>query len=170
MKRIAFLLCLAFAAPAFAQALPAKDAAERTGPPPEFTSNATKPLLDENDHPIPDTQANLDGTVCWVMVTQPSPTGPMQTADYTHCPTMTVGRFLARTLGTRTEDDKNMTLDEGWSRGALANRLRAPNATAIALTDEERVLIKRMIARWSPALIPQAMQTFWPGQAPPPVK
>jgi hypothetical protein len=152
------LLCLA--APAYAQSLPAKDAAERTGPPPQPTYDMTTPLVDETGQPIRDTSPNQDGSVCWINLSQPSPSGPVPTADYTPCPIMTIGKFLARTLGGKMKDDENISFEEEITRGDLARRLRV--AKTVTFTDGERNLLRKMVQRWTPAVAIQAKDILWP--------
>jgi hypothetical protein len=75
--------------------------------------------------------------------------------------TFTLGSAAVRALVIPYEDERNLSADEKFKRGELANRIHAATvgATALALKAEEVALVKKLIGK---AYAPLIVFRAWP--------
>jgi hypothetical protein len=114
--------------------------------------NMKTPYLDDAGKPVKDAYGL-------------NPSDPDFAEKFEKCPDMTLGLAVSHALFATYEDERDLTGDEKWSRGALAARIRDDEAAE--LTAEEVTVIKRLVGRlYNVAIITWAMPLLDPAAKP----
>lgn len=114
--------------------------------------NMKTPYLDDAGQPVKDAYGL-------------NPSDPDFAEKFGKCPDMTLGLAVSHALFAAYEDERDLTGDEKWARGALATRIK--NAEAAELTDAELTVVKRLVGRlYNVAIVTWAMPLLAPSATP----
>src|SRR5437764_299830 len=84
-----------------------------------------------------------------------------------NCPPLTLGHAIAHALFAQFPDERDLSAEQKWARGALA--MRARDAKDAALSAEEVAVVKRLLAKlYGPIVVVQAFPLLDPNATPPP--
>jgi hypothetical protein len=90
-----------------------------------------------------------------------NPSDPDFAEKFEKCPDMTLGLAVSHALFASCEDERNLTGDAKWARGALADRIKDDEATE--LTAEEITVVKRLVGKlYNVAMVTWAMPLLDP--------
>ena len=113
----------------------------------EHTIDMTTPIVDDNKIPYKDpTYRRLEGA-----------------PECIPCETLTVGRVLSIALRGIYEDEKNLTWQDIYNRGAMAAALRENKAAVLDATELATLEYLVAKAKFSPAILHQVVSIIDPG-------